>query len=318
MAVRDFVAADAPAWVGLTNPVLQRHTSPARLLEEEARATGLHRRWVFEVQGDLQGTAHLNTSPFTPPGFMQASVVVAPQWRHQGVGQALWQTLYQHLPAGTQGLVAQVLDIAPSSLAWAERRGFVSQAHRFTSELDLTGFDEAPFAPALIRLQEQGVQIIDLQHADAATTRRYIEFIADLLPDTPDLAGHPRWSAEQVREVFHMNHDPHPEWQLLAVGPDGEWLGLTVMVRYGDLAYNEFTAVVPPARGRGLALPLKLQVIRRAQQAGFQVMRTNNHSQNAPMLAVNRALGFVQQPGKFELHLKLPHEELGRQTSVDD
>ena len=57
--------------------------------------------------------------------------------------------------------------------------------------------------------------------------------------------------AEQVREVFHMTQDPHPEWQLLALEPGGEWLGLTVMVRYGDMAHNKFTAVLPQARGRG-------------------------------------------------------------------
>lgn len=72
-------------------------------------------------------------------------------------------------------------------------------------------------------------------------------------------------------------------------------------MRYGDLAYNELTAVQPHARGRGLALPLKLEVIRRARAAGLRVMKTNNLSTNAPMLAVNRRLGFAAQPGAFGL-----------------
>ena len=74
------------------------------------------------------------------------------------------------------------------------------------------------------------------------------------------------------------------------------------MVRYGDMAHNKFTAVLPQARGRGLTLPLKLEAIRRAQSAGLRVMRTNNHSENVPMLAVNRRLGFVPQVGKWEMH----------------
>ncbi|MDB5044172.1 MAG: hypothetical protein JWQ08_222 [Deinococcus sp.] len=52
-----------------------------------------------------------------------------------------------------------------------------------------------------------------------------------------------------------------------------------------------------------MALPLKLQAIARAQREGYVLMRTNNHSTNAPMLRVNHQLGFVPQPGRFELHL---------------
>lgn len=35
-------------------------------------------------------------------------------------------------------------------------------------------------------------------------------------------------------------------------------------------------------------------------------MRTNNHSGNAPMLAVNRRLGFVPQVGKWEMCWERP------------
>lgn len=70
-----------------------------------------------------------------------------------------------------------------------------------------------------------------------------------------------------------------------------------------NMACNELTAIY--TRARGLALPLEPQAIHRARQAGVQVMRMNNPSQNAPMLAVNRRLGLQAKPGRSELHLTL-------------
>lgn len=54
-------------------------------------------------------------------------------------------------------------------------------------------------------------------------------------------------------------------------------------------------------RGRGLAQALKLQTVLLARRAGMRTIRTNNDSLNAPMLAVNRKLGYRPEPGYYEL-----------------
>ncbi|GAA5515022.1 hypothetical protein Dcar01_03786 [Deinococcus carri] len=308
MRPRPYTDTDAPAWADLTGRLTGRRVTAERLREEDARRdpTHLSRRWVMEEGGEVRGLAHLYFFPFDPPGFLHASVLVAPESRGRGVGRVLWEAVEQAArEAGASGLVADVGDTDPESLAWAERHGFRQHAHRFASELDLTTFDETPHREALARAEAQGVTFTDLGGADAATLKRYLNFFADRLPETPDLAGHPRWPLKQVRETLHLDHNPRPDRLVLAVGPDGEWLGTTAMVAYPGLAYNELTAVHPRARGRGLALPLKLHVIRRARAAGLPVMRTNNHSRNAPMLAVNERLGFERRPGRYELHLPL-------------
>ncbi|MEW6422169.1 MAG: GNAT family N-acetyltransferase [Deinococcota bacterium] len=245
-------------------------------------------------------------SPFDPPGFLHAGILVQPEARGRGVGRDLWAVLEGAArEAGASWLAADVADTDPESLAWAERRGFRTHAHRFASELDLTTFDETPHQAALARAEGQGVTFTDLSGADGGTLERYLNFVADRLIETPDLAGHPRWPLSQVREILHLDDDPRPDWLILAVGPGGEWLGTTAMVAYRDMASNELTAMHPQARGRGLALRLKLHALRRAREAGLRVMRTNNHSRNAPMLAVNHRLGFGARPGRFEMHLPL-------------
>ena len=41
--------------------------------------------------------------------------------------------------------------------------------------------------------------------------------------------------------------------------------------------------------------------IRRAREYGAQAISTDNDSQNAPMLAINRMLGYQPEPGYYDL-----------------
>ncbi len=65
--------------------------------------------------------------------------------------------------------------------------------------------------------------------------------------------------------------------------------------------YNMITGVHPDYRGRKIALALKLLTLRYAKQAGAAYIRTNNDSENAPMLALNRKLGYVPETGMYFL-----------------
>ena len=62
-------------------------------------------------------------------------------------------------------------------------------------------------------------------------------------------------------------------------------------------------------RGRGIALALKLLAIRAARRYGARYLRTNNDSENAPMLAVNRKLGYQPAPGYYRMSARLASAE---------
>lgn len=68
---------------------------------------------------------------------------------------------------------------------------------------------------------------------------------------------------------------------------------------------HALTATVRPERGKGYARLAKLGVIRAAHAAGLRELRTANDYENAPMLAVNRGLGYrpTAVRGEFELAL---------------
>ena len=69
--------------------------------------------------------------------------------------------------------------------------------------------------------------------------------------------------------------------------------------------YNMVTGVDRAHRGRGVALAIKLLAIRCARRYGAVYIRTHNDSENAPMLAINRKLGYQPQPGLYLYTLDL-------------
>lgn len=61
---------------------------------------------------------------------------------------------------------------------------------------------------------------------------------------------------------------------------------------------------LPTHRRRGLAVALKLLVIRFAQTMGATVVRTFNDAENTGMLTVNRRLGYQFLPSSYTMELK--------------
>jgi predicted GNAT superfamily acetyltransferase len=105
-----------------------------------------------------------------------------------------------------------------------------------------------------------------------------------------------------MNTIFNTNSWFRPDGQILAADGD-KYVGLSAVGYFKDSnsAYNLMTGVMPEYRGRKIALALKLLSIRAAKSWGVDTIRTNNDSQNAPMLAINHKLGYVPQPGIFRM-----------------
>ena len=70
--------------------------------------------------------------------------------------------------------------------------------------------------------------------------------------------------------------------------------------RGGDYAYNLFTGVDRAYRGRKLAQAVKVLALRYARDVlRVDTVRTHHNAKNAPMIAIDRKLGYVQQPGTY-------------------
>lgn len=169
--------------------------------------------------------------------------------------------------------------------------------------LNLPTFDETRFAGHVEALAATGVRFLtlaDLENAPWAQ-RRLHALNERLAADTPGSERSARPFEAFARGVIAARWY-RPDGQIVATRDD-EWIGLAGLGYYAETnsAYNMFTGVSAEWRGRGIALALKLLAIRAARGWSAVYIRTNNDSENAPMLAINRRLGYHPEPGYFRI-----------------
>lgn len=252
--------------------------------------------------GDCWHYPHMVKSKF------MVEIVVDPPCRRQGIGTLLYRSALDYSQEnGATGLETKVRDHEPESRHFAEARGFAVDRQIFESTLDLTTFDETPFADVLESVRSQGIRFFSL--AETGNTEMNQRRLYDLnrrnVLDIPGSDGTFQRFEDFEKNVFGASWF-RPEGQILAA--DGErWVGLSAVGYFPQTnsAYNMFTGVEREYRGRHLALALKLLANRFAHSLGAAYVRTNNDSQNAPILAVNRKLGYVPQPGYYRMLSRL-------------
>ncbi len=234
-------------------------------------------------------------------------VIVASDYQGQGIGSALWDTLVKDLrERGATRLKSDVFDNDPQSLAFAGHRGFTIDQHFFNYELDLTTFDETPFLPAIAALEAQGIRFCALaDFPDTPETHRKLyDLNTSYVLDNPEQRA--PWTFPGFEEFVIQAPWFRREGQLLAV--DGEqWIGMAPVSLSPEThsAHNLHTGVLPAYRGRKIATSLKVLAARYARRNGALNLLTDSNLRNAPILAINRKMGYKPQPGTYTLICEL-------------
>jgi GNAT superfamily N-acetyltransferase len=295
---------------GIADVVNAFETAPIPLdmvqqwFEQTAPGRITQRRVAVNDQDEVIGYSVVAHETWSPDHHFYLWVGVDPQWRGNRIGTALYADAQAFLQTqGATHLTSEVRDDEPIAQGFAQRRGFTKVRHHFASVLDLTAFDETPYQSVIPTLQAAGICFSSLANfQDSQEARRKlheVNTITDL--DIPGWEG-PGISFAEFEHWVCGSTWYRPEGQLIALDGD-QWVGMcTIQLRpESQRAYNVHTGVLRSHRGRKLALALKLVAIRYARSHGVQTLHTNNDSFNAPMLAINRKLGYRPQPGKYML-----------------
>lgn len=250
---------------------------------------------AVDEAGRMVGYADAWRAPWSAPGEMICTAVVDPAHRGQGVGRMLLDLVEATARAkGAAYIKAALKDSNPAALTCVTKRGYSIDRHLFQSTLDPAAFDPAPFATAVA-----GIRFFTLaDEPGEATERKLYELERISQRDNPGSPG----------ELL-----PYDQWRLWVLesarvlpalfffAADGDRLvGTTYMhtVEGGGL-HTIYTGVDPAYRGRSIAQALKVRAAMAAREYGAPYMRTDNDSQNGPMLAINRKMGYRPLPGEY-------------------
>lgn len=270
------------------------------LRQGETRVTML----ALDENGQAIGYWDVDRETWMKPGHFFIKVIVAPEARGHGLGTQMYGDALQIArERNATHLESTVREADQTSFRFAEKRGFQVERHLFESTLDLTDFDEHRFDDLMARLHAEGFHFFSLAEAgptDENKHKLYEVNRAAAMDDPGNTGTFPDFYAFS-KNVFDASWF-RADTQIIATYRD-HWAGLAAIGIYpaDNHAYNAFTGILREYRGRGLAQALKFQTIQLARSEGVRYVRTNNDSKNAPMLAVNRKLGYKPEAGYYRL-----------------
>lgn len=234
-------------------------------------------------------------------GFAYAEVFVIPERRREGHGTLLVEALVDACrEAGRSTIMGEAIwgvdDPEAPARHFAEQLGFtldIMDAHR---ELLLpTNLPKLTIDPAYEIRGWRGACPDDLVNGYADVRRLMVQEA----PSGDAGLENEHWDADRIRteEAKWAKSGRVPQVSV-AIAVDGSVVGHTQLVFPADSVevYQWDTLVLPSHRGHGLGLALKVNTMHEAADLldGRRRIHTYNAASNAPMIAVNEAMGFRQ------------------------
>jgi len=227
-------------------------------------------------------------------------IEVDPLWQRQGIGGVLYDRVMSELRgAGARVTSPLVPWSSESGIRFVEKRGFVEENRSIESRLDLARFDRGIFAEAARRLEGEGMIVTSFARelqSDPLAGQKLKDLEDSGASDVPHAITDYPMGYEDYKVVILEN--PLIDWDGSYVAKDGDiYVGSSSVFEsgIGGVVDQGFTVVRPGYRGRGIAETVKLRTALHATEKGVRQIRTYNDADNAPMLAINRKMGFVKK-----------------------
>lgn len=215
--------------------------------------------------------------------------------RGKGIGSSLYTAVSDAArAAGKTGFQTELSETHREGHQFLANRGFVETDHSKMVRLELTGLATPVVRPL------PGIRLVTLAERPDLVTGVHATAI-EAFPDIPgedepmDVGTLDEFVARDVeragiaKDAFFVALDE-------ATGEVAGYASLIFSAGSTTEAYHDMTAVRRAYRGRGIATALKRSTIAWAIEHGLDALDTGNDLDNAPMRAVNLALGYRPVP----------------------
>jgi GNAT superfamily N-acetyltransferase len=235
-------------------------------------------------------------------------LAVAPRYRRQGIGSALYDQVARHAEAAGRSSLLTELFLPPeggesAATGFATKRGFTCRNNEIRRQL-ATPVAAEHLDKLAAKAAERGGDYRLVLWTGACPdeyAEQYARLKGLLMSEAPtgtlDYEAE-QWDVERLREgEAVLVAQDRTAYTAIALAPDGSVAAHTQAVvprAERGRAYQWDTLVLPAHRGHRLGLALKVANLRALQAEHPDVTRitTWNAEQNGPMVAVNVELGF--------------------------
>jgi GNAT superfamily N-acetyltransferase len=268
---------------------------------EDAAYPGAVFRFLAAEGGAVVGAGVTGRIHMHAPEFERywLGLWVAPEARRHGIGSTLFDAVSDAARRmGKTGFQTDVSEEHADGIRFLLHRGFVVTDRTRVVRLDLAGRTPPDVAtPPGITLTSLAARpdLIESVHGVAV----------EAFPDVPTGVRTPL-AALDLRGFIERDVDrpgvPKDGFIVAVDRHTGEAVGYASLIMAPGsrtTAYHGMTAVRPAWRGRGIATALKQATIRWAVEHGLEALETGNDEVNAPMRAVNAALGYRPLPDEL-------------------
>ena len=265
----------------LPNGVFSRETwlHRVRTIPERAHQAA----WVAEDGGKVIANAWAFRTFFSEGSTSaECNVSVRASHRRRGLGRELYERVLAHVDALESTSLHVSFPENDAGVAFATARGFHEERAEAESALDPRTVTERP-APGLDLRAVAEVDPRLVYEVDTAATR-------DMPSTEPiDVIPYDEWVGHVLEYPFFT-----AEGSFVAM-VDGVAAAVSLLIadEASGRGANMFTGTQRAYRGRGLGLAVKLASIDWARSHGITQIATRNDETNAPMLAINRRLGYL-------------------------
>lgn len=211
---------------------------------------------------------------------------------------------------GAATATTRVREDLARELAALESAGYRQERREKFWELDLVANREPLLAEAertRAAMKAAGVTITTLDRdSDPDVLRKLYELDLETTNDIPTTMPPPIPTFEQWVGVYFENPGTRKDRFWVARIED-EVVGMSLIEfpPHRQIPSTEYTGVSPRHRGRGIARALKYETVAQAIAVGATRVRTDNDSENAPILHINEQMGYRPAPSVLELHKEL-------------
>ncbi len=224
-------------------------------------------------------------------------------WRRQGVGTALLRGMLAFMRERGK-TTATIGSHLPEGCAFLEAIGAVEKNRTFINRAPFAGLDWAELARWEQAAIPPGSDLRWEIHAGRTPMDRLAVLLPEmsaLLRDVPmgdlvmpplrmEMPGYVTWYEEMDRRGGDHFLVLLIDGETVAGASEAHW-----SARFPDRVYQELTGVARAWRGHGLAKGLKARMLRLVHERHPEaaVVSTSNAEMNAPILSINRRLGFA-------------------------